>query len=313
MPRKQDPENAGRDQQGTDRGRYPQRGAGQAFEGGWNKVKLYFMLGLPTETEEDILAIAELCEKVAERYYDIPKEQRNGKCQITASSSFFVPKPFTPFQWASMNTKEQFLEKARLLKESIRSQKIQKSIKYNYHEADVSVLEGVLARGDRRLGAVIEAATGMGLFLMPGRRLSVRNAGRKPSGIRGLILPSILPGSGIGGIIPLGFYSYRSNQSVSETGVGKRPGGKSDPQLPAAVFRLRGQNIRRRCLPVRLRIKFSKTGSMKFIGHLDVMRYFRRLCGEWGRTLLFPEASVPTCSCPLPAFGCGSGKLRRIL
>ena len=134
------------------------KGAGQAFEGGWNKVKLYFMLGLPTATEEDILAIAELCEKVAERYYDIPKEQRNGKCQITASSSFFVPKPFTPFQWASMNTKEQFLEKARLLKESIRSQKNQKSIKYNYHEADVSVLEGVLARGDRRLGAVIEAA-----------------------------------------------------------------------------------------------------------------------------------------------------------
>lgn len=133
-------------------------GAGEAFQGGWNKVKLYFMLGLPGEREEDILAIAELCEKVAERYYDIPKDQRNGKCQITASSSFFVPKPFTPFQWASMNTKEEFLEKARILKEAVRSQKNQKSIKYNYHEADISVLEGVLARGDRRLGAVIEAA-----------------------------------------------------------------------------------------------------------------------------------------------------------
>lgn len=133
-------------------------GAGEAFQGGWNKVKLYFMLGLPGEREEDILAIAELCEKVAERYYDIPKDQRNGKCQITASSSFFVPKPFTPFQWASMNTKEQFLEKAQILKEAVRSQKNQKSIKYNYHEADISVLEGVLARGDRRLGAVIEAA-----------------------------------------------------------------------------------------------------------------------------------------------------------
>ena len=133
-------------------------GAGEAFQGGWNKVKLYFMLGLPGEREEDILEIAELCEKVAERYYDIPKDQRNGKCQITASSSFFVPKPFTPFQWASMNTKEEFLEKARLLKEAVRSQKNQKSIKYNYHEADISVLEGVLARGDRRLGAVIEAA-----------------------------------------------------------------------------------------------------------------------------------------------------------
>jgi radical SAM family uncharacterized protein len=133
-------------------------GAGEAFEGGWNKVKLYFMLGLPGETEEDIRGIAELCEKVAERYYDIPKDRRNGKCQITASSSFFVPKPFTPFQWASMNTAEQFLEKAKYLKETILSQLNRKSLRYHYHEADVSVLEGVLARGDRRVSAVIEAA-----------------------------------------------------------------------------------------------------------------------------------------------------------
>ena len=77
-------------------------GAGQAFEGGWNKVKLYFMLGLPTETEDDMRAIAELANKIAVRYYEIPKEERNGKCQITISTSFFVPKPFTPFQWARM-------------------------------------------------------------------------------------------------------------------------------------------------------------------------------------------------------------------
>lgn len=133
-------------------------GAGKAFEGGWNKVKLYFMLGLPGETEEDIKGIAWLCEKVAERYYEIPKEQRNGKCQITASSSFFVPKPFTPFQWASMNSREEFLTKARIVKEEVKAQLNQKSIRYNYHEADVSVLEGVLARGDRRLAPVIEAA-----------------------------------------------------------------------------------------------------------------------------------------------------------
>ncbi len=133
-------------------------GAGKAFEGGWNKVKLYFMLGLPGETEEDIKGIAWLCEKVAERYYEIPKEQRNGKCQITASSSFFVPKPFTPFQWASMNSREEFLAKARIVKEEVKAQLNQKSIRYNYHEADVSVLEGVLARGDRRLAPVIETA-----------------------------------------------------------------------------------------------------------------------------------------------------------
>ena len=130
-------------------------GAGKAFEGGWNKVKLYFMLGLPTETEEDIKGIAHLCEKIAERYYEIPKDQRNGKCQITASSSFFIPKPFTPFQWAAMNRKEEFLEKARIVKAEVRSMLNQKSIRYNYHEADISMLEGFLARGDRRTSKVM--------------------------------------------------------------------------------------------------------------------------------------------------------------
>ncbi len=130
-------------------------GAGKAFEGGWNKVKLYFMLGLPTETEEDIKGIAHLSEKIAERYYEIPKDQRNGKCQITASSSFFIPKPFTPFQWAPMNRKEEFLEKARIVKAEVRAMLNQKSIRYNYHEADISMLEGVLARGDRRTEKVV--------------------------------------------------------------------------------------------------------------------------------------------------------------
>lgn len=78
-------------------------GAQVAFEGGWNKVKFYFMLGLPTETEADMRAIAELANETAARYYDtVPKEKRNGRCQITISTSFFVPKPFTPFQWARM-------------------------------------------------------------------------------------------------------------------------------------------------------------------------------------------------------------------
>ena len=130
-------------------------GAGKAFEGGWNKVKLYFMLGLPTETEEDIKGIAHLSEKIAERYYEIPKDQRNGKCQITASSSFFIPKPFTPFQWAPMNRKEEFLEKARIVKAEVRAMLNQKSIRYNYHEADISMLEGVLARGERRTAKVV--------------------------------------------------------------------------------------------------------------------------------------------------------------
>ena len=134
------------------------QGANVAFHGGWNRVKLYFMLGLPTETKEDMEGIAELSEKVAEIYYEIPKEQRNGKVNVVASSSFFVPKPFTPFQWARMCTKEEFIERAYIVKDKFRQMKNQKSLKYNYHEADLTVLEGVLARGDRKTGALIEEA-----------------------------------------------------------------------------------------------------------------------------------------------------------
>ena len=133
-------------------------GAGQAFEGGWNRVKLYFMLGQPTETVEDMEGIALLSEKIAEAYYDIPKDQRNGKVQVVASSSFFVPKPFTPFQWARMCTKEEFLERANIVRGKFREMKNFKSLKYNWHEAELTVLEGVLARGDRRVGPVIEEA-----------------------------------------------------------------------------------------------------------------------------------------------------------
>ena len=134
-------------------------GAAQAFHGGWNRVKLYFMLGLPTETVEDMEGIALLSEKVAETYYDeIPKEQRHGKVQVVASSSFFVPKPFTPFQWAKMCTKDEFIERANIVRQKFREMKNAKSLKYNWHEAELTVLEGVLARGDRRVGAVIEEA-----------------------------------------------------------------------------------------------------------------------------------------------------------
>lgn len=133
-------------------------GAGAAFAGGWQKVKLYFMLGLPTETEEDIRAIAELANDIAVRYYEIPKEKRNGKCQITISTSFFVPKPFTPLQWAPMHTAKEYIGKAKLVNDAVKSQLNRKSLKYNWHEADVTVLEGVFARGDRRVCAAIERA-----------------------------------------------------------------------------------------------------------------------------------------------------------
>ncbi len=134
------------------------QGAGEAFDAGWNHVKLYFMLGLPTETDEDRKGIPMLAEKIAERYYEIPKDKRNGKCQIVISTAFFVPKPFTPLQWAPMHTPSEYLGMARVVNHTLREQLNQKSIRYNWHEADVTVLEGVFARGDRRVADVIERA-----------------------------------------------------------------------------------------------------------------------------------------------------------
>ena len=131
-------------------------GAGEAFKGGWNQVKLYFMLGLPTETEDDMKGIAHLAQKIAETYYEeVPKEKRNGKVQVNVSTSFFVSKPFTPFQWAGMYREEDFVEKAKVVKSEIRAQVNQRSIRYSWHEPDVTILEGFLARGDRRCAQVI--------------------------------------------------------------------------------------------------------------------------------------------------------------
>ena len=131
-------------------------GSREAFLGGWNKVKLYFMLGLPTETEEDMRAIPELGNEIAALYYEtVPKDKRNGKCQITMSTSFFIPKPFTPFQWAKMEEKDEYLRRAKIVNTHMKEQLNHKSLRYNWHEADVTVLEGALARGDRKLSSVI--------------------------------------------------------------------------------------------------------------------------------------------------------------
>ena len=130
-------------------------GAMKAFQSGWTRVKLYFMLGLPTETEEDIEGIAILTDKIAREYYTIPKDQRNGKVSINTSSSFFVPKPFTPFQWSRMINGKEYLERQRFLKGKMKEQLNNKSIKYNWHEAELTELEGVLARGDRKISKAI--------------------------------------------------------------------------------------------------------------------------------------------------------------
>ena len=138
-------------------------GAGEAFKGGWNQVKLYFMLGLPTETEDDMKGIAHLAQKIAETYYEeVPKEKRNGKVQVNVSTSFFVPKPFSPLQWATMQPMEEYIRRAGIVQEAFRNQLNRKSLRYNWHTAEVTVLEGVFARGDRKVGKVLEEAYRLG-------------------------------------------------------------------------------------------------------------------------------------------------------
>lgn len=130
-------------------------GAFLAFQGGWNKVKLYFMLGLPTETIDDAKEIAHLANKLAAKYYELPKSERNGRVNITVSTSFFIPKPFTPFQWTGMKTKEFYNEHQSALSQEIKDQINYKSLRYIWHDDKTSELEGVLARGDRKLCKVI--------------------------------------------------------------------------------------------------------------------------------------------------------------
>lgn len=126
----------------------------KAFSGGWTAVKLYFMLGLPTETHEDVKGIAELAQKVVDEYYRNPDKPKGKGVNVSVSASSFVPKPFTPFQWEPQDNVEQLKEKQTLLRESVTTRKVS----LRFHNIPMSFLEGVLARGDRRLSAVIETA-----------------------------------------------------------------------------------------------------------------------------------------------------------
>ena len=130
-------------------------GAMEAFKGGWSKVKLYFMMGLPTETEEDIKGIAHLAEKIAMNYYSMDAEYRHGRISVGASASFFVPKPFTPFQWASMCEEDEYKTKAHIVNDEFKIQHNHRSLSFKWHDAKTTVLEGILASDDRRIGNVI--------------------------------------------------------------------------------------------------------------------------------------------------------------
>ncbi len=138
------------------------QGAREAFKGGWNKVKLYFMMGLPTETEEDMKGIAHLCEAVAMSYYKMDQEYRHGRISVGASCSFFIPKPFTPFQWAQMEETEEYRRRAHLVNDEFKAQHNRKSLSFKWHDPDTTILEGILARGDRKLSKVIYDAYNKG-------------------------------------------------------------------------------------------------------------------------------------------------------
>ncbi len=146
-----------------------------AFEGGCNAVKLYFMLGLPTETDEDVIGIAQLAEKVYWTWKSYAVNKSRG-LRITVSTSFFVPKPFTPFQWEAQITREEYHRRVDLLRNSIKN----KSIQYNWHEMETSYIEAVLARGDRRLGKLLETVCARAGGWTLGASISPSSAGWKP-------------------------------------------------------------------------------------------------------------------------------------
>lgn len=134
------------------------KGCRLAFNGGWNRVKLYFMVGLPTETDDDLLGIVRLSSAIVDEYYKLDKDKRSKSVSVVVSSSCFVPKPFTPFQWSPQATVEDFMNKQRLVKTSME----RRQVKFNYHEPELSSMEGVLARGDRRVARLIVKAWELG-------------------------------------------------------------------------------------------------------------------------------------------------------
>ncbi len=130
------------------------KGCKLAFENGWSNIKLYFMIGLPTETFQDLREIVDLANSIVDLYYSLPKEKRSGKCNVTVSTSTFVPKPHTPFQWFGQNTIDKIELKQQFLKENLTN----KCVKYNWHNPEISRLEAVIARGDEKINDLIYEA-----------------------------------------------------------------------------------------------------------------------------------------------------------
>lgn len=321
------------------------QGAAMAFAGGWSRVKLYFMLGLPTETEEDIRGIAELSNKIAAAYFEtVPKENRaNGSVQIVASTSFFVPKPFTPFQWASQCTEETFIEKAYQTRRAISEQLNQKRIKYSWHEADAAVMEGVLARGDRRLSEVILKVYEKGGYFDSWSEYykherwaeTIEECGLSVAfyTTRARSLDEVFPWDfidcGVTKEFLLREWAKARREETSENcrlkcqgcgaarfegGVCTEPKGaterrpeeghetelkanKSQPKENETKPEENNAESERvqtaRPASIRLRVKFTKHGALRFIGHLDVMRYFQKAIRRAGIDVAYTAGYSP--------------------
>ena len=302
-------------------------GAREAFRGGWNKVKLYFMLGLPTETDEDRVAISDLANKISAAYYEeVPKEKRNGRCRITVSTSFFVPKAFTPFQWAPMYRPGDCLGFAATVNHAIYAARNHRSIQYSWHDAQMIYLEGVLARGDRRVADLILEAYRQGAmfdcWLETWQFARWEKAAEKTGismdfyAVRAREKEEILPWDFIDAGVHREFLwrEWEKARAAQLTpncreacsgcgaasygcGVCLRPAGNGPADKPPGTApddsseKERVQNERicsaQEMVPTdphtesddlctRVRMRLAKYGPMKFIGHLELMRFLQK-------------------------------------
>ena len=288
-------------------------GAREAFRGGWSRVKLYFMLGLPTETEEDRVEIAELADRICAAYYDeVPKQKRSGRCRITVSTSFFVPKPFTPFQWAPMYRPGDYLGFAATVNHAIYASRNHRSVQYSWHDAEMIYLEGVLARGDRRVAGLIleayrrgarfdswletwqfsrweEAAAAAGISM---DFYALRQRGKDEilpwdfidAGVHRSFLWKEWEKAHAGELTPdcreacsgCGAASYGCGVCRRpETAETEEPPQADGPAGREGLYQADGP-AGREGLCIRVRMRVAKYGSMKFIGHLELMRFLQK-------------------------------------
>jgi hypothetical protein len=218
------------------------RATQDAFSAGWSSVKLYFMLGLPTETDEDILVIAALSRKVSQQFYSLPKEQRGKGLRLTVSVSTFVPKPFTAFQWCGQVPAEEIRRRQELLKNAIRGIR---GAELHCHFSELSVLEAAFSRGDEKLAGVLKRAYELGCRFAPGRNISSPGRGRRRFPTADSALRTMPEARMTWKNLCPGICGYAGNKGLSQKGIPPFSAGRNHAGLPRALPRvLRAANGR---------------------------------------------------------------------